>query len=104
MTRTFLVGDVPEELARVHAQVLEAFERARDAMRPGTNAAEYQSLVSDYFESLGYPTTRKDPRTLEGYVHGLGHGVGLDIHEKPGRNDLIEVGDVVTIEPGLYFP
>jgi Xaa-Pro aminopeptidase len=104
MTRTFCVGDVPEELGRVHAHVLQAFESARDAMRPGTNAAVYQNAVSDYFETLGYPTTRKDPQTLEGYLHGLGHGVGLDIHEKPGRNDLIEVGDVVTIEPGLYFP
>jgi Xaa-Pro aminopeptidase len=103
-TRTFCVGDVPDELARIHGQVLEAFERARDATRPGTNAADHQNLVSDYFESLGHPTSRQNPATLEGYVHGLGHGVGLDIHEKPGRSDPIEVGDVMTIEPGLYYP
>lgn len=104
MTRTFCVGDIPEDLRQIHAHVLEAFERARDATKPDTPSIDYQNLVSDFFESLGYPTTRKDPQTLEGYVHGLGHGVGLDIHEKPSRTDLIEVGDVVTIEPGLYFP
>jgi Xaa-Pro aminopeptidase len=107
-TRTFCVGEVPDELARIHADVLEAFTRARDAMRPGTLAADYQTLVSDFFEAKGYPTTRSDPKTLSGYVHGLGHGVGLEIHEKPSfhwtQKDLIEVGDVVTIEPGLYFP
>ena len=58
----------------------------------------------------GYATTRSDPKTLDGYVHSLGHGVGLEVHEKPffGLNatnrDMIEVGDIVTIEPGLYFP
>jgi Xaa-Pro aminopeptidase len=110
MTRTFCAGPIPDELRTIHADVLEAFELARDAMRPGTPAASYQSLVCDFFEAKGYPTTRANPRTLEGYVHGLGHGVGLEIHEQPsfslmpGNEDLIETGDIVTIEPGLYFP
>jgi Xaa-Pro aminopeptidase len=107
-TRTFCIGPVPEELERLHADVLDAFTRARDAVRPGTRAAAYQSLVCDLFEAKGYPTLRSSPKTLEGYVHGLGHGVGLDIHEKPSfsllQHDLIEEGDVITIEPGLYFP
>ncbi len=109
-TRTFCVGPVPEELRRIHEDVLAAFELARDRMKPGTRAADYQVLVSEFFESKGYPTTRKIPSTFEGYVHGLGHGVGLDVHEKPSfgltlsNNDMIEEGDVVTIEPGLYFP
>lgn len=90
--------------------MLEAFERARDAMKPGTAAASYQALVCDFFEAKGYPTTRSHPATLEGYVHSLGHGVGLDIHEKPSfslvpsNRDLVEENDIVTIEPGLYFP
>ena len=110
LTRTFCIGPVPAELARIHADVLEAFERARDAVRPGMPASSYQALVCDLFEAKGYPTTRSDPRTLSGYVHGLGHGVGLEIHEKPSfhlgprNDDLIETGDVITIEPGLYFP
>lgn len=109
-TRTFCVGEIPAELHRIHADVLEAFERARDAMKPGTLASSYQALVCDLFEAKGHPTTRSHPSTLEGYVHSLGHGVGLDIHEKPAfslaasNRDLIEEGDIVTIEPGLYFP
>lgn len=108
LTRTFCAGPIPDDLARIHGHVLEAFTRARDAVRPGTRASDYQALVCDYFESLGHPTLRSDFGTLEGYVHSLGHGVGLDIHEKPSfsltQRDVIEEGDVITIEPGLYFP
>jgi Xaa-Pro aminopeptidase len=110
LTRTFCVGPIPEELRQIHADVYEAFVRARDAMRADTRASDYQALVCDFFEAKGYPTARTAPTTLEGYVHSLGHGVGLDIHEKPSfslapaNSDLIEVGDIVTIEPGLYFP
>lgn len=109
-TRTFCIGPVPDELERMHAEVLEAFEKARDAVRPGQPASSYQALVCDYFEAKGHATLRSDPRTVSGYVHGLGHGVGLDIHEKPSfalnpqNKDLIEVGDIITIEPGLYYP
>jgi Xaa-Pro aminopeptidase len=110
LTRTFCIGAIPDELQRLHDHVLDAFNRARDAMRPGTPASDYQALVCDLFEAQGHATQRSDPKTLEGYVHGLGHGVGLEIHEKPSfalhptNHDLIETGDVVTIEPGLYFP
>jgi Xaa-Pro aminopeptidase len=109
-TRTFCIGPIPAELERIHADVLEAFTLARDEMRPGTRAASYQHLVCDFFERKGYPTQRSHPRSFDGYVHGLGHGVGLAIHEAPSfslapsNEDLIEEGDVLTIEPGLYFP
>jgi Xaa-Pro aminopeptidase len=109
-TRTFCVGPIPEELRTIHAHVLEAFERARDAMRAGNPASLYQALVCDLFEHRGYDTTRRTPATLSGYVHSLGHGVGLEIHEKPSfslspaNSDIIEAGDILTIEPGLYFP
>lgn len=110
MTRTFCVGRVPADLARIHAHVLEAFELAVAAMKPGTPAATYQALVCDFFEKHGYPTSRRHPTAVEGYVHSLGHGVGLDIHEAPSfslqetNGDLLEEGDIVAIEPGLYFP
>jgi Xaa-Pro aminopeptidase len=109
-TRTFCIGPIPDELQRIHADVLESFTRAREAVRPGTPASKLQALVCDLFEARGYATTRSNPKTLEGYVHSLGHGVGLDIHEKPSfalnptNHDLIEEGDILTIEPGLYFP
>jgi Xaa-Pro aminopeptidase len=110
LTRTFCVGPIPDALQRLYDDVLDAFTQARDAMRPHTPASDYQALVCDLFEAKGYPTTRSNPKTLEGYVHSLGHGVGLEIHEKPSfallptNHDLIEAGDIVTIEPGLYFP
>jgi Xaa-Pro aminopeptidase len=110
LTRTFCVGPVPADLQRIHDDVLAAYQLAAEEMRAGTQASAYQALVCDFFEARGYPTTRSDPQTLNGYMHSLGHGVGLEIHEKPffallpANHDVIEVGDVVTIEPGLYFP
>jgi Xaa-Pro aminopeptidase len=110
LTRTFCVGPIPAELQRVHADVLAAYQLAAQEMRAGTRASSYQAIVCDFFEARGYATTRSDPRTLQGYVHTLGHGVGLEVHEKPffsltpTNHDTIEVGDIVTIEPGLYFP
>ena len=110
LTRTFCAGPIPPELERIHADVLAAHQKAAGQMVAGTEASSYQALVCDYFEERGYETARKNPKTLTGYVHSLGHGVGLDVHEKPffgltaSNHDLIEVGDIVTIEPGLYFP
>lgn len=110
LTRTFCIGPIPDELRRIHADVYEAFSRARDAVRPGNPASMYQALVCDFFEKKGYATLRSHPQSFEGYVHGLGHGVGLDIHEmpsfalNPNNRDVIEEGDIITIEPGLYFP
>ena len=107
-TRTFCVGPIPADLERMHAEVLEAFEKARDAVRPGQPASSYQALVCDYFEGKGHATLRSDPGTVSGYVHGLGHGVGLDIHEAPmiGYATVGILGDrtPVTVEPGVYLP
>lgn len=109
-TRTFCVGEIPEETERLHTLVLEAFTAAAESVRSGTKASSYQHLVCDFFEANGMTTVRSEPAAVEGYVHGLGHGVGLDVHERPsfstnpGNDDLIEDGDVITIEPGLYFP
>jgi Xaa-Pro aminopeptidase len=110
LTRTFCIGPVPDRLAQLHGDVLAAWELAATSMRAGHRAAEYQNLVCDYFEQRGYATTRSNPATLDGYVHSLGHGVGLQVHERPSfslqesNSDLVEVGDILTIEPGLYFP
>ena len=110
LTRTFCIGPVPEELRAIHADVLAAYDLAVARMRPGTTAASHQAAVCDFFESKGYATTRTDPAARQGYVHSLGHGVGLDIHERPSfslnetNHDQVETGDVLTIEPGLYFP
>jgi Xaa-Pro aminopeptidase len=107
MTRTFVPGRPSEELSKIYKDVREAMDIALDAVRPGSDDAFRK--VSDFFHEKGYPTRlhRRDggnPR--EGFPYALGHGVGLEVHEKPGmglRSDALIERDVVAIEPGLYF-
>lgn len=109
-TRTFCVGEVSSRLREIHRDVAEAFDLAVDELAAGSPAPSHHDRVCDFFESRGYPTRRSTPGTDCGYVHGLGHGVGLEVHERPSfarsgaKYDTIEVGDILTIEPGLYFP
>jgi Xaa-Pro aminopeptidase len=71
---------------------------------------DLQDLANQLFEERGYPTNRSHPGTQNGYVHLLGHGVGLYIHEGPiignpaWKDAVVRPGMVLTIEPGLYFP
>ncbi len=110
MTRTFFLGYAPDDLAERWCQVKIIFDRVLDALQVGEECRKYQEMTNDYFESLGYPTTRSDRKTTVGYVHSLGHGIGLDIHEGPalisipGYDATLEPGHVVTVEPGLYYP
>lgn len=108
MTRTWSVGYATDEVKAVYDTVMEAFDRAIEQTKVGVEGSVSQEAVLDYFESLGHPTPRSHPGTGEGYVHSLGHGVGLNIHERPRMHhlfsDVLEKGSVVTIEPGLYYP
>ena len=110
MTRTFVAGEASDELRRTYQEVREARDRAFAAMKSGQRSRQYQDLTCDYFESKGHATVRQNPSIEEGYVHGLGHGLGLDVHEKPrmggpkNNTDILEPGTVVTVEPGLYYP
>jgi Xaa-Pro aminopeptidase len=108
MTRTFAVGNVPDEIRQYHRLVREALDLAVAAVRPGVNGRDIHRLVCDFFHAHGYPTQLHKPEGAvieDGFYHGTGHGVGLAVHEAPylGRigHDLV-AGDVVTIEPGLY--
>jgi Xaa-Pro aminopeptidase len=108
MTRTYVVGDPPDELVEYHRLVKEALDRSFEATRAGIPAMEPFRVVCDVFQEAGYPTqlTKAPGEVLDhGFFHGLGHGVGLEVHEPPwlGRapGDLV-AGDVVTLEPGLY--
>jgi Xaa-Pro aminopeptidase len=108
MTRTFVVGDAPEELRRYHEHCREALDRALAAIRPGVTGKELHRLVCELFHEHGYPTqlSKQPGETLaDGFFHSLGHGVGLEVHEEPGLGragtELVP-GDVLAVEPGLY--
>ena len=109
MTRTFVVGDVPDEIAEWHRLVKEALDRAVSEIRAGVQGKSIFEGSCEIFERAGYPTqrTKEAGKPLEdGFFHGLGHGVGLEVHEAPGMGivgvEELVAGDVVTVEPGLY--
>lgn len=109
MTRTFVVGDVPEDVREWHRLCKEALDRANGEICAGVEARSVFDGTCDIFEAAGEPTQRtKQPgETLsDGFFHGLGHGVGLEVHEEPSMGRLaskkLVAGDVVTVEPGLY--
>jgi Xaa-Pro aminopeptidase len=109
MTRTFVVGPVPDDIAEWHALTREALEATRAAVRPGVTGKSVWEAACDVYERAGHATQRtKEPGKIlrDGFFHGLGHGVGLDVHEEPGlgRGGSAELiaGDVVTLEPGTY--
>lgn len=109
MTRTWCIGYAPEHVRRAYDEVMTAFDIAVEQFAVGKPAHTMQDAVQDYFESLGHATIRNTPGTETGYVHSLGHGVGLNIHESPRiahnvKEDVFASGNVITIEPGLYYP
>ena len=91
--------------------VLAALEASAVSAHPGVRAWDLQAAVCEHFARSGWPTPVDAPGTTRGYVHGLGHGVGFEVHEMPSfrqeANDWegrLEPGDVITLEPGLYEP
>ncbi|HVM11981.1 MAG TPA: Xaa-Pro peptidase family protein [Actinomycetota bacterium] len=108
MTRTFVPGEPSEEIKRIHADCCRALEIAYEHLEPGRDDAH--RAVVDFFHERGYPTREHhegDEPLGVGFFHSLGHGVGLEVHERPWvgrRPDALADGDVVAIEPGLYFP
>ena len=97
-TRTFATGQLPERLEEAYAACLEAQRAGVEAVRAGVSAAEADAAARTRIEEAGFG---------EAFGHGLGHGVGLDVHEAPRlareSGDTLAEGNVVTIEPGIYF-
>ena len=110
MTRTFCIGPAAPALLEIYANCREAFDASMGALRVGEPCRSYQDLTCDVFERQGHATQRTEPGLHEGYVHSLGHGVGLAVHESPSlgggesNTTLLEPGHVVSVEPGLYYP
>jgi Xaa-Pro aminopeptidase len=110
MTRTVCIGKPNKpEIQRMFDAVVAAQELVESLVRPGVPCKSLQDAAERLFAERGYLTSGKGKEFTfaEGFVHAVGHGVGLEIHEKPhiGRKteDILEEDDVITIEPGLYY-
>jgi len=110
LTRTWCLGYAPDEVLALYEDVLTVYNWIISELRVDMPCKEYQQRTCELFEARGHATIKTNPQTQEGYVHGLGHGVGLNVHERPWFGlsvtdvDRLAPGVVVTIEPGLYYP
>jgi len=98
-TCTLKTGDVGKEALKIYDAVLSAHDKAIKAARPGVMARDIDAVARDYIHDKGYG---------DYFIHGTGHGVGLDVHELPviskKSEDVLEEGMVFTVEPGIYVP
>ena len=108
-TRTFTVGPAPDELREYHRLAKEALDLAVAAVKPGVKGSDIHRLVCDFFHEHGHKTQlhkEEGEALVDGYFHATGHGVGLEVHEKPGvgrvESEPLVEGDVIALEPGLY--
>ncbi|GAC1513014.1 MAG: Xaa-Pro peptidase family protein [Candidatus Dormibacteraceae bacterium] len=110
LTRTVVVGDIPEEFRRMHAAAVQALDAGLESIRAGVSGRDVHHSICEVLVDRGYGTTTKGFEGASGVAkmsHSTGHGVGLAVHEDPAlrgpdENVLLE-GDVVTVEPGLYL-
>jgi Xaa-Pro aminopeptidase len=106
MSRTVIRGAPRPELKRLYQTVKDAQEEALDQIKDGADGKKIHQGICERFDRAGYKTGLVNGR-MQGYFHGTGHGVGLDIHEAPRisrTGSLLQEGHVVTVEPGLYYP
>lgn len=109
-TRTWCLGYAPDEAQALYNDVRAVYDEIMGRLTVNSQTRDYQQLTCELFEARGHPTIGSNPLTQEGYVHGLGHGLGLHVHERPmfgqlaGEKDRLYPGVVITVEPGLYYP
>jgi len=109
LTRTVVVGEIPEEFRRMHAATVQALEAGEESIRAGVPAKDVHLAVCQVLVDRGYGTETRGYEGRDGVPkmnHNTGHGVGLEVHEEPsvreGADDPLREGDVITVEPGLY--
>ncbi len=106
MTRTVVRGEASDEARRMFLAVKASKDAAEAVVRAGIDGQDVHAAASKVFEDEGFETGVKDGRMV-GFFHGTGHGLGLDVHERPRvskTHDILKAGHVITIEPGLYYP
>ena len=109
-TRTWSLGYAAPEAQKLYDEVKSAYEKVVDNLDLNAPFKDYQRMVCEVFEAGGHQSPLNTAAPLEGYVHSLGHGVGLNIHERPwsgltaSDDNRLRPGVVITVEPGLYYP
>lgn len=109
-TRTWSLGYATPEAQALYDQVQEIYDNVIENLDLNASFIDYQRMTCEYFESKGHKSPLNTKVPLDGYVHSLGHGVGLNIHERPSsrltesNDNILKPGVVITIEPGLYYP
>lgn len=107
ITRTVVKGRASEAVRKLYDTVARGQEIGFDKIAAKVRGSDIHKSIQSFFDGEGYKTGRKNGR-MQGFFHGTGHGVGMEIHEAPrislASHDTLQVGHVVTVEPGLYYP
>lgn len=110
-TRTWSLGYATDEVQVLYDQVKKVYDTLVSELVVNAHFSKYQERTCELFEAMGHPTIRMDQATELGYVHSIGHGIGLRVHEKPwstminpSPTDILAPGAAFTLEPGLYYP
>jgi Xaa-Pro aminopeptidase len=109
-TRTWSLGYATPEAQKLYDEVKAVYQKVVENLDLNAPFKDYQLLTCELFEKNGHKTSRTDKAPTTGYVHSLGHGLGLNVHERPWSgltaddSNRLKPGVVMTIEPGLYYP
>ncbi len=109
-TRTWCLGYAPGDVQVLYDQVASVFHQIMGSLETGKQFKHYQERTCQLFSAMGHATIADRPDITEGYVHSIGHGLGLEVHENPfsgitsADSDVLKPGVVFSIEPGLYYP
>jgi len=109
-TRTWCLGFAPDDVQKLYDQVSSVFHLILGSLETGRQFKHFQDKTCQLFSEMGHATIADRPDITEGYVHSIGHGLGLEVHENPfsgitsAESDVLIPGVVFTIEPGLYYP
>lgn len=110
LTRTWSLGYANDQTLALYEAVYSVYKTVTGELVAGALCSNYQERACQLFAQMGHPTIKENPATQIGYVHSLGHGVGLNLHERPffrlasDPNERLDPNVIFTIEPGLYYP
>ncbi|MFH1907678.1 MAG: M24 family metallopeptidase [Chloroflexota bacterium] len=109
-TRTWCLGYAAPEAQKLYDEVKAVFDKVMENFDLNAPFKNLNRFVCEQFEGMGHKSLLNTAAPLEGYVHSLGHGLGLNVHERPwsgltaADDNILKPGVVVTVEPGLYYP